>query len=174
MKSKLIFTLMFLLAIVPAYGAWIAPLDCDKLFNDNELVLATEAEELADICFYGSGYSEGTVTLALEGESDYTIENVLVSNGIVSSVANGLETAFTEIPAGLYTLSVTFPCGGMFEYPDYIIVYGTENETGSGPDENPDGEDTNGEIPEFSTIAAGVILLGAGYYINKRRKKMIK
>ena len=46
---------------------------------------------------------------------------------------------------------------------------GDENEDG-GNEETPVGENHEAEVPEFSTIAAGVVLVGAGFYISRKRE----
>ena len=168
---KKIISLLALLLMVSLVSAQsIAPLDCDKLFNEKEFVSGTEYEEYADICFYGTGYDEDTVTLSLKSQDMTYSEDFETSNGVLSSLVKGVEQFFTNVAKGVYRLYADVT-GEDIEFAKDIIVTGetsSEGGSGGGSDENDNGSDA--EVPEFSTIAAGITLLGAGLIIKKRRQ----
>ncbi len=160
MKRGIISLIIFLVILASVSAQHVAPLDCDKLFT-GEFESRTEFEELADICFYGSGFEDESVKVRLEGETDYELD-AEVSNGVIGSIVGGVKNFFQDIVAGVYNM-VVVERESNYEYPTNITVTGEQEE----PPEEPEEPD---EIPEFSTIAAIGALAGAGYYIHKRRK----
>ena len=95
-KNKLfaIFAL-FVILLTTVNAQFIESLDCDKLFNDSIVLSETEFDELANVCFYGSGFDEDSVDLELKNDDNtYEIEDVEVSNidpGITSSYIRSQE-----------------------------------------------------------------------------------
>ena len=144
-KHVLVFSLILIVALMSVNAQWIESLDCAKL--DNSLfVPKTEFEAPADICFYGTGYP-GDVKVILDGDTDYS-KDAGVSNGILTSVNN---VRFEDVPEGNYRLLVETQDGN-FEYYKDIQVVGEQS-----------------QIPEFSGLAAALAMLGAGYFIMRKR-----
>jgi len=116
---------------------WIQSSECSSY--DPETVFWSPA----DICFYGSGFEQyDTVDVSL---GSYELNDVEVSNGIVSSFIDGDE--FNNIPEGDYDLVVED-----VQYSEKIHVY------------------AQGEIPEFSTLTALMVIGLAGLFVALRRK----
>ncbi len=160
------YIMVLMLAVLPAYGAFIQSVDCEKLQN-SELYPQTTFEAEAMVCFYGSGFDGSNVQIELDSPSNQYSLSVPVSNGVVTSVSGDY---FTGVKEGDYSL-----IAGGIQSPDLIIVYNNsqveypDNET-PGEEDPQDPTDPISNVPEFSTVAAGLVLAGAGLYINKRRK----
>lgn len=173
MKKILISMMAVLVLISAVYAESLQPMACDTFTPD------TEFSEGDSVCFYGVGYDETEVDISLQntdsGGDDYFLADVQTNNGVLSSVFNAISGAFEDVKAGIYRMIVTLS-GKEVEFGDDVIVNG---ET-SGDDDPEDvclddcREDFNPEVPEFSTIAAGGLLVGIGYFIHKKRSEVLK
>jgi hypothetical protein len=144
MKKILPALILLIIMAFTASAQWIQPLDCDKL--DTDIIQPrTSFDSPADICFYGTGFTDSEVTVIL-GSS--TIE-APITNEILTSL-NGFR--FLNIPSGEYTLKVE-TSQGTYEYPEKIKV-----------------EVHHAEVPEFSTWGMITIVTIAGLFIALRRR----
>ncbi|MBN1502461.1 LPXTG cell wall anchor domain-containing protein [Candidatus Woesearchaeota archaeon] len=149
-KNIIMFALMILFLIPLVSAAWVQPLDCDKLTNE-EFISKTEYTEEEMFCFYGSGYQEGEeVKVSLENEERKISGEYSASKG---GILTSINSFINNLVAGVYNLFVRGESNTV-QYSEKIIVRG----------EDP-------EIPEFTTIAAGLVLIGAGIIISKKRKQ---
>jgi hypothetical protein len=144
MKKILPVLILLIIMAFTASAQWVQPLDCDKL-DTNIIQPKTEFMSPADICFYGTGFTDGDVTVHLGSN---TVESP-ITNGILTSL-NGFR--FVDLPAGEYTLKVE-TSQGTYEYPEKIKV-----------------EDDHAEVPEFSTLAMILTVTIAGLFIALRRR----
>ena len=141
--------------------------------NDNSINPKTEFTEEEKICFYGSGYTDDSVTVSLDSdEESYDILNVEVSNGIVSTLTNAIKNIFSNIAGGVYRLVVSTGNKDI-EYAEDVVVLDSNGEDEQYP-ENFDENIEAVEAPEFTTIGAALTLAGAGYYIHRKRKQWEK
>jgi len=149
MKVRTALIALLILFLLPLASAqWIQPLDCEALYN-KVLLSKTEYTSPAEICFYGTGFTDSSVSVMLDGEEDFSL-TVPITNGVLSSLAN--DKKFNEVSPGLYTLKVQLS-GKTIEYPIEIKV----------------NEEPITPIPEFSTITAVLVIALAGIYLYRRR-----
>lgn len=151
MKKKLL--IMLAIMLLPIVNAqWIQPLDCEKLFANNEFVPQDEFGAVAKVCFYGSGYNDGSVAVHLDSvtneSNSLVLEGVQVSHGVLSSET--YSNYFSGVKAGEYTLTVMSGEDSV-QYSNPIYVY----------DES--------QIPEFSTLSLVLALGLAGLFIIIKR-----
>ncbi len=142
---SLIFVLIFF--AVSTSAQWFTPLDCIALDN-SQVVPKIEFNSPTDICFYGTGFTDGNVTVTLDGHAIVTP----ITNNILTSL-NGFR--FTDIPTGDYVMRVE-TTDGIIEYPLLIEVGG--------------GGGEQSEVPEFSIFGMGAIILVSGLFIAFRRR----
>lgn len=147
MKIIPLFCLLFILLAFTASAQWFMPLDCKSL-NNNQVKPKTEFSSPADICFYGSGFSDGSVTVILD--NSHTVK-ATITNGILTSL-NGF--VFVDIPTGSYTMKVQ-TSSEVIEYPLTIKV---SKDSG------------HAEVPEFSLVGMFAIFMIAGLFIAVRRR----
>ncbi len=157
MKTKLIIVLVLLTLVTPFINAeWVQPVDCSKL-ADQQMVPKEEFTEEEAFCFYGTGYDPDTdayVWLENVDNGNQLGEQVTVSsNGVLTSIANRI----TNLVAGIYHLFVKNQENPHIVYPNDIVVKGEDHPPCP-------------EVPEFTTIAAGLALIGAGIIVSKKRR----
>ncbi|MFH0875873.1 MAG: hypothetical protein V1859_08090 [archaeon] len=168
MKKLLIVILGFFLILNIVNAASVQPMDCEPFDNSD-----SNYEEGENICFYGTGFApDSEVDIALENTDDskesYGISALQTSKtGVLSSLFKGLNNMFTGVTGGIYKLIVSHS-DKKTEYAKDIVVEGVNDDDGSDGEDN--GEPGEPAIPEFSTIAAGLALIGAGFYANKKRQ----
>lgn len=155
MNKKIMLSLLLVLMVVPlVHAEWVQPVDCEKLLS-GEMAPKEHFSEEEMFCFYGTGYAPETeVAVSLENE-DMTLSTAVTtsSTGVLSSIGN----AISSLVEGFYGLFV--------RQGDDYIMYPNTITVG-----NPGGC-TDPEVPEFSSIAATLALLGAGYVAMKKRKE---
>jgi len=161
--KKLLIGLTFIIVLASSVmAAWIQPVDCDSLFND-QFIPSINFDEPADICFYGSDYHVETVEVSLSGENSYVLADVIITNGVLSSIADGSRNYFEDVVCGEYTLRVrSDECEK--EYSATVVV--------NCDDDDDDDDGPTDEVPEFSTLAALAVLIGSGLYIKTKRRKL--
>lgn len=172
MKKLIIALLTFLVAAATVNAGVVTPVDCEELFDEPpEFVPKMEWDEPADICFHGVGFPDGELGVELKiGESTFDFEPVAVIGGSFSSISGDVPQLFSGVPAGVYTLAA-----GDMEYEEDIVVHGEDGgQTEVDPPQDEGGNQNPAEVPEFTTITSLLVLAGAGWYVNRKKRGLLQ
>lgn len=170
MKKLIIALFVFLMSVATAHAGVVTPVNCEDLFDHSIFTPQTEWDEPADICFHGVGFPDGELGVILKDKgSDVTVdfEPVTVSGGSFSSISGEVHQLFSSVPAGVYRLMA-----GDMEYAEDVVVH--EEEGGETPVYPPEEQENPTEVPEFSTITSLLVLAGAGWYINRKKRGLLQ
>lgn len=168
MNHRLISILvMLLVSISTVSAASVMPYKCDGT-ADNQF------DEGDDLCVYGVGFNPGSQVdvVVVADQDDYNEGDLLspVAKETVTTTSSGLialTKVWQSVVSGLYDIIVDIARNGFWNSGDAVNIgsgAGVAVSGGEGPSQ-PD------EVPEFTTLGALLVLIGAGFIISRKRRQ---
>lgn len=167
--KMLIYAFLMLIASALVQAGAIHPFECDGTANNT-------FEEGGDLCVYGTGFQANQIVdvYVVKDHDSYITGQLLnpeVEKTEVTITTKGilaLTKVWTAVKKGFFDLIADTNRDGKYDKNDVTNVGSGYGFVVNGAETG--GNQTNGEVPEFSTVTALLALIGANYFIWKKRR----